>query len=197
MSDPSSDEQDSLDMARLAAGHEASLNCLIERHGPRLFNYLLRLLHDEGQADEIAQEAFVRVYLNREKFRGASRFSTWLYAIATNIVRDHLRWKSRRPEVSFEAETDERQSFADTLPHPGRTPMDTLIAEERAEEVRCAVQALPEDLRTPFVLAEYEDLSQDEIAEILHCTRKAVEMRIYRARTELRQTLRRLIEETL
>ena len=195
MSDVANDEQDRIDMAQLAAGHDAALSRLMERHALRLFHYVFRLLQDETKANEVAQEAFVKVYLNREKFRGASKFSTWLYSIATNIVRDHLRGKSRRHEVSLDAETDEHQSLGEVLPDSNGTPTDTLIAEERAEQVRRAVQALPEDLRTPLVLAEYENLSQDEIAEVLGCTRKAVEMRIYRARVTLRQVLSDLVEE--
>lgn len=194
MSDVSPDELDRVDMTRLASGADSALNSLMERHGARLFNYLLRLLQDETKANDAAQESFVKVYLNRAKFRGDSKFSTWLYAIATNVARDHFRWKSRHPEVSLEAHADEHQSLAETLPDPGATPSQTLVKEERTEQVRVAVQALPEDLRTALVLAEYEDLSQEEIARVLGCTRKAVEMRIYHARSILRKSLGGLVE---
>lgn len=190
------DEQDKSDMARLAAGRDAALNDLMERHGQRLFHYLLRLLQDETKANDAAQESFVKVYLNRAKFRDESKFSTWLYAIATNVARDHFRWKQRHPEISLDAQADDHQSLAELLPDSGRTAPDTLIAEERAEQVRLAVQALPEDLRTALVLAEYENLSQEEIARILGCTRKTVEMRIYHARAQLRKSLGDLMEQT-
>lgn len=189
MNDVSPEELDRVDMARLVAGADSALNTLMERHGARLFNYLLRLLQDEAKANDAAQESFVKVYFNRAKFRGDSKFSTWLYAIATNIVRDHLRWKSRHPEVSLDAHADEHQSLSEILPDHAATPIQALVQEERAEQVRIAVQSLPEDLRTALVLAEYEDLSQEEIARVLGCTRKAVEMRIYHARTILRKSL--------
>lgn len=195
MSEPSADELDRQDMTRLAGGQDSALNDLMERHATRLFNYLLRLLQDETRAHDVAQETFVKVYLNRTKFRGASKFSTWLYAIATNLVRDHLRWKNRHPEISLETQANEHQRLADVLPDHASTPSQTLVQQERAEQVRRAVELLPEDLRTALVLSEYEELSQEEIAEIVGCSRKAVEMRIYHARTLLRKSLSNLVEE--
>lgn len=189
MTEPLSDEQDRLDMQRLADGHDAALNALIERHGQRLFHYLLRQLPNEAEANDVAQETFVKVYLNRTRFRAESRFTTWLYTIATNLVRTHYRWKGRHPEVSLDAEDAEHRSMGEVLPDPAASPSEVLIAEERSRQVRNAVQALPEDLRTPLILAEYENLSQLEIAEVLNCSRKTVEMRIYHARRALRKTL--------
>ena len=180
-------------MQRLAAGHDAALNDIMDRHAQRLFAYLLRQLSDETRANDIAQETFARVYIHRAKFRAEGKFSTWLYTIATNLLREHFRWKSRHPEVSLEAHSEENQSLGDILPDNSRQPDEALIQAERAEQVRCAVQSLPEDLRTPLILVEYENLSQEEIAVILSCTRKAVEMRVYRARAELRKSLADLV----
>src|ERR1700691_924042 len=99
MSRENSDEQDALDMARLAAGHDAALNDLMTRHSGRLFHYLVRQTQNETDAAEVAQDAFVRVYQNRAKFKPGAKFSTWLYTIATNLVRDRFRFQSRRPNV--------------------------------------------------------------------------------------------------
>ncbi len=188
------EDLDRQDMERLAAGHDASLNDLMERHGPRLFHYLLRLMHDEAEANDLAQESFVRVYQHRTEYQPRHKFSTWLYTIATNLARDRMRWRRRRPEVSLEAEhPGSGQTLAATLTETQANPRETLMAEERETMVRNAVAALPEDLRTPLILAEYEGHSQAEIGEILHCTAKAVEMRIYRARIELRKTLAPLL----
>src|SRR5437763_15117846 len=108
--DAASEQQDSDDMARLAAGHEAALNDLMSRHAERLFNYLLRVLQNETEAADVAQEAFVRVYLNRAKFRTRSKFSTWLYAIATNLARDLQRRRLRHPNISLDFEAGEGNS---------------------------------------------------------------------------------------
>jgi RNA polymerase sigma-70 factor (ECF subfamily) len=190
MSPTDCDRQDAEDMARLAAGHDASLNDLMERHAERLFHYLLRSLQNEAEADDLAQETFVKVYQSREKFDPALRFSTWLYAIASNLVRDRYRWRSRHPQVSIEAETDGNVvGLKDTLPDRGPRPDQTAQALERAEVVRNAVAKLPEELRQPLILAVYEELPQAEIAAILGCSVKAVETRIYRARQQLRAAL--------
>jgi RNA polymerase sigma factor (sigma-70 family) len=188
------DDQDRDDMVRLAAGHGAALEDLMGRHAERLFHYLLRVLQNETEAGDLAQETFVRVYQNRARFKLDSKFSTWLYTIGTNLARDAQRRRARHSHVSLNAgREDSGQDFNEVLPDPGPNPGEKLGFEERIDAVRKAVAALPEDLRTPLVLAEYEDKSQAEIATILDCTAKAVEMRIYRARLELRKSLRELL----
>jgi RNA polymerase sigma factor (sigma-70 family) len=189
------DAQDARDMVRLVEGHDAALNELMERHAEKLFHYLVRSLQDEEDAADLAQEAFVRVYQNRTKFDPRQKFSTWLYAIASNLVRDRFRWRSRHRQVSLDADRDTTGSdFHETLPENRPSPAESVQAKERAETVRRAVASLPEELRLPLILAEYEGRSQAEIGEILGCTAKAVETRIYRARQQLRVSLGRLLE---
>jgi RNA polymerase sigma-70 factor (ECF subfamily) len=194
MSDPAQDDQDRLDMARLAAGHDTALNDLMQRHSQKLFHYLRRHLPNDSDAEDCAQEAFVRVYVNRGKFRPASKFTTWLYAIATNLARDCHRRHTRHPEVALALNEDGTGGMGAI---PDKTPLagEQMENRERAEQVRAAVQALPEDLRTPLLLFEYENLGQAEIGEILDCTPKAVELRIYRARKILRESLAGLMDE--
>lgn len=185
---------DSAAMKSLAEGRDAALNELMERHGPKLFNYLIRCLQNEDDAADIAQETFVRVYQNRAKFDPNQQFSTWLYIIATNLVRDRCRHRARHPQVSLEAENAETgatlmQHVADGQP----TPDESLRSAERAEAVRRTVDRLPEDLKTTLILFEYEERSHAEIAQILNCSPKAVEMRLYRARNLLREHLSALL----
>lgn len=188
------DEQDAQDMARLASGHDAALNDLMDRHAEKLFHYLVRSLQDESDAADLAQETFVKVFQNRAKFDPGQKFSTWLYAIASNLVRDRYRWRSRHPEVSLEAENSQTEAaMMDTLPARGPLPDQALQTEERAELVRKAVAALPEELKQPLILAVYQELPQAEIAAILDCSVKAVETRIYRARQQLRAALSGLL----
>ena len=195
MNVPASDEQDAQDMARLVAGHDTALNDLMEPHSEKLFHYLIRCLQSEDEAADLAQEAFVRVYQNRAKFDAGQKFSTWLYTIATNQVKDRYRWRSRHPQMSLDAENEQTgNSLGEHLPAHDPTPSDCLQADERAEAVRCAVAALPEELRQPLLLAEYEQRSHAEIGTILGCTAKAVETRIYRARQQLRVSLGTLLE---
>lgn len=196
MSEPTIEQQDARDMQRLASGHDAALTDLMERYEERLFHYLIRQLRDESDAADIAQETFVRVYQNRAKFDARQKFSTWLYAIATNLARDRLKWRARHPQVSLNAEKENDTSLEQVLPDAALTPDETLVSSERAEAVRQAVAEIPEDLRTPLVLAEYEGLSHAEIGDILKCSVKAVESRIYRARQRLRTALLPTLEHT-
>jgi RNA polymerase sigma-70 factor (ECF subfamily) len=192
MNIPTSDAADQADMARLVEGHDAALESLMQRYGERLFNYLIRLLQNETEAADLAQETFVRVYLQRTKFSAGRRFSTWLYAIATNLARDRVRWRTRHPQVSLEGD-DSETGLQNVLPAGGPDPLEKMEEQERAAAVRRAVAALPEDLRIPLVLAEYEERSQAEIADMLDCSPKAVEMRLYRARQQLRSRLAMLL----
>ena len=188
-----SEAPDQADMARLAEGRDDALNPLMERHGARLFHYLIRVLQDETEAADLAQETFVRVYQNRARFNPDRKFSTWLYASATNLARDRLRWLARHPQVSIESRDDDDAGLKNVLPANQPTPPETLEAEERAAAVRRALAELPEELRLPLVLAEYEERSHAEIAAVLDCSAKAVEMRLYRARQQLRAKLAPLL----
>ena len=189
------DELDVQDMRRLAEGHEPALNNLMDRHAEKLFHYLVRCLQDEDDAADLAQETFVKLYQSRARFNAEQKFSTWLYAIASNLVKDRYRWRSRHPQVSLDAENDATgESYRDALPQDGPSPTDDAQKVERAEALRRAVAALPEELRQPLILAEYEERSHAEIGAILGCTAKAVETRIYRARQHLRASLSGLLE---
>jgi RNA polymerase sigma-70 factor, ECF subfamily len=189
------DRSDADLMAGLASGEDVALNGLMERHGEKLFHYLIRLLQNEADAADLAQETFVRVFQHRKKFRGDARFSTWLYTIATNLARDRVRQAMRRPHVSLDAETSEQgRGLGDGLESRDLPPYAQIARDERIAVIREAVASLPEAFRIPLVLAEYEDLSQAEIAEILKCSVKAVENRIYRARQQLRKRLGKSLE---
>lgn len=195
MNTPTPDDLDVQDMLQLAAGHDAALNRLIARHGERLFHYLVRSLQNEDDAADSAQETFVKVYQNRAKFDPNQKFSTWLFTIASNLVKNRYRWRSRHPQVSLDAESDTTGgSFRDVLPSNGPSPRESVQVEERAAVVRRAVAALPERLRQPLILSEYEERSHAEIGAILGCSPKAVETRLYRARQQLRASLAGLLQ---
>src|SRR5580704_12827554 len=155
MTNDPGDQQDALDMTRLAAGQDVALNDLMARHGDKIFHYLIRQLQNETEAEELAQETFVRVYQNRARYDNKARFTTWLYTIATNLVRDRFRWRRRHPQVSLEAEDEHTgTTLGEKLPEPKPGPGENLLAEERANTVRRAVAKLPEDLRTVLLLVE-------------------------------------------
>jgi RNA polymerase sigma-70 factor (ECF subfamily) len=184
------DALDRADMERLAAGHDAALNDLMERHSTPVFHFLCRMLGSGEDAVDLAQETFVRVYRARESFRSNSKFTTWLYTIAANLARNHFRWRARHPNVSLEASLGTtEESLGSTLPSNEPVPSDQALAAERAAAVRAAVNRLPDDLRDAIVLCEWEEHSLAEAAAILDTTPKAVESRLYRARKSLRKEL--------
>ena len=186
------DAPDRADMARLTGGHDAALNDLMDRHAVTVFRFLCRMLGNEEDANDLAQETFVRVYRARASYRPEQTFSTWRFTIAANLARNQLRWRSRHRNVSLDAESATReQTLGESLPAATPTPDQSTEAAERAEAVRAAVQALPEDLREAVVLCEWEDLPVAEAAAVLHTTSKAVESRLYRARQQLRERLKR------
>jgi RNA polymerase sigma-70 factor, ECF subfamily len=186
------DARDRADMARLAAGHDAALNDLMERHATAVFHFLGRMLNNEDDANDLAQETFVRVFRARETFRSTEKFSAWLFTIAANLARNQIRWRSRHPNVSLDAETGAaEQTLASTLPSPASAPNEQLLAGERTAAVRAAVNQLPADLREAIILCEWEEQSMTEAARLLNATPKAVESRCYRARHILRERLKK------
>jgi RNA polymerase sigma-70 factor (ECF subfamily) len=188
------DRLDQYDMARLVAGHDDALNDLMARHATSIFHFLFRMLGNEEDANDLAQEAFVRVYQNRTRFRPGAKFSAWLYTIAGNLARNHHRWCARHPNVSLDAQNDASdQSLKDTLPGKGATPHEAAETAERAAAVRAAVASLPEEMREAIILCEWQELPVAEAATILGATAKAIESRLYRARNLLRERLGRLL----
>ncbi len=186
------DARDRADMARLAAGHDAALNDLMERHATPVFHFLRRMLGNEEDANDLAQETFARVFRARESFRPDARFSTWLFTIAANLARNQIRWRTRHPNISLDAESDATdQPLSATLPATGASPTEAVLAAERAAAVRAAVGGLPDDLREAIVLCEWEEKSMAEAAAIVKTTPKAIESRLYRARQTLREKLRK------
>jgi RNA polymerase sigma-70 factor (ECF subfamily) len=191
ITNPDAAARDRADMEQLIAGRDAALNDLMERHATPLFHFLCRMVGNEDDASDLAQETFVRVFRARASFRTSEKFSTWLFTIAANLARNHFRWRSRHPNVSLEAGTgDTGQTLGSMLPATDPAPNEQVLAAERAKAVRVAVSKLPEDLREAIVLCEWEDHSIAEAAAILDSTPKAVESRLYRARQILRERLK-------
>lgn len=173
-------------MAALAAGDSAALDPLMLRWQAPLRSFLLRHLQNEADALDLAQETFVRIYRHRDRYRAGARFSTWMFQIALNLTRDHVRKRARRRTDSLE---DAPPGETAALAHPAPGPAAAAGRAEEIAAVRAALAALPDDLREVLVLFEYEGRSHAEIAGIVDATPKAVETRLYRAREKLRASL--------
>lgn len=179
-------------MAALAGGDDSALATLMERWELPLKGFLFRLLGNAADADDLAQETFVRLYKNRARFAPGARLSPFLYSIASNLAKNRLRWQSVRRIISLETAKPDHPALQ--VPDPDATSgAERAMENERADAVRNAIAALPMELRAPLVLAEYEGLSHGEIAAALDCTVKAVEGRLHRARGALRRSLTKWI----
>jgi RNA polymerase sigma factor (sigma-70 family) len=139
-------------------------------------------------------ETFVRAYFNIGKFRPAAKFATWLYQIALNLCRDHLRNRAYQYSlrtVSFDAPTQEGQDPSLLLAAEGR-PDEKTDRREELIALEKAISELPEDLKNAFILTALEDRQQAETAELLRISLKAVEMRVYRARKLLLEKMSKM-----
>ena len=179
------DDEDKDLMLALASGNDTALNLLMRRWSPRLIAFLERLCGSHATAADLAQETFVRVYKHRHRFRSSQKFSTWLFAIATNLARNHARWQRRHPVTLMEP-GDLREL---ELESEAVSPDARLERDERARAVRSAIQSLPAEQKETLILSTYEGLSHADIAEVMEVTTKVVEMRLYRARKALADIL--------
>lgn len=184
-------EPDIVLMQRLREGEDTALNELMHRWQEPLVAFIYRYTGHHEDAVDLAQETFVRIYESRDRYEPHGKFSTWLFTIAANLCHNHARWRARHPTVSIYAPADDSDgaSLEVTLRAPGDTPADTAEREDLASAVREFVQQLPHDLKTALLLFEYHDLSHAQIAQVMSCTPKAVETRLYRARNLLRKDL--------
>ncbi|MGA2444592.1 MAG: sigma-70 family RNA polymerase sigma factor [Opitutaceae bacterium] len=175
-------------MIQLQGGDGAALAVLMQRWEIPVKRFIFRLVGNTADAEDLAQEVFVRVFLKRHTYRAGARFSPWIFAIAANQAKNRLRWWKRRPTLSLSAWLEEGGDAED------ETTASAILAsggdqDERMAAVQRAVSDLPLDQRTAIVLFEYEEKSMAEVAEIVGCSAKAVENRLYRARQQLRRAL--------
>ncbi|MCX7885716.1 MAG: sigma-70 family RNA polymerase sigma factor [Verrucomicrobiae bacterium] len=147
-----------------------------------VLNFVYRLLGDAAEAEDVAQEVFVRAYQCWADYDPRRKLSTWLFALARNAAIDRLRHRQRHPAEPL-----------DSVPEPSVVSRE-VETREIGEQIAAAIQSLPEDQRTAIVLFEYHGLSVAEIAEVMHCSQKSVESRLYRARQTLRRRLAAFLE---
>jgi len=185
-------------MLRVQSGVADCYDVLVERYKVRLFNYLYRLTGNRDEAEEIAQEAFVKAYIHAGKYKTIARFSTWLYTIATNLVRNRIRSRSRAPQLvslwtrGFGDSEEERVlDIEDT----GRTPDEAINDAELSSVINGAIAKIPEKYRESFVLREINELSYEEIAAVTGLKLGTVRSRINRARNYFRQLVAPVVEK--
>jgi len=176
---------------KLAEGDAGALRTLMERYRGPLYGYLQRLLASRDDAEDLFQETFLRVLRHAKRFDRGRRFRPWLYAIASNLVKNTYRWRSyRQGTLALDQELDgDGPSLASSL--AGNTPPPSAASEsdERAEAVRAAVEALPPKGRVALVLFYYQGLSYEEVAASLEIPLGTVKSRIHNAMKRLGKSL--------
>jgi len=177
--------EDSDFMTRAMEGDQAAFETLMERWETPVRRFMGRVLQNAAEADELAQQTFIQLWQNRSGFNPRSEFRPWLLATAARLARERLHWWHRKPAFSLEPWTEAAGE------NPTGEPLSEgeIVVRERAEAVRLGVAALSPPLRVIAVLFEFEAIPQAEIAVIIGCTPKAVETRLFRARTALRAAL--------
>ena len=181
-------------MLRVRDGDVASFEVLLRRYRLPLVSYFRRMVRDQGLAEDLAQEVFLRVYKSRERYQPEARFTTWLYRIATNLALNAIR--DRRAEVCDTAGDDpDGDPVLERFVDPQPTVEQRLMQRDRERLIRQAVEALPENQRAAVILHKYQEVDYRQIAKILGVSESAVKSLLFRAYETLRASLEPLLWE--
>ena len=178
-------------IAAILDGSEAAFGTLVDRYKDRLFRLLSRYCRDQVECEDLAQDVFLKVFRKLDTFQGGSQFFTWMYRIAVNTATDHLaRASSRRLRLVEDVVLE--------INEPGGAggdrdddPAEPAMAAELASVTRRILDKLPEKYRTILILREYEELSYNQISDVLECNLGTVESRLFRARQRFKEALER------
>ena len=179
---------------RVQRGDAAAFDLLVRKYQHRVVALIGRYVHDWSEAQDVAQETFLRAYRALGNFRGDAQFSTWLHRIAVNTAKNHLVAHKRRPPGD-DIDIDDAEQFESALRlRDNDTPERELMRQEMEQTVMSAVEALPEELRAAITLREVDGMSYEEIAQHMQCPIGTVRSRIFRARDAIDARLRPLMD---
>lgn len=189
-------EASDLSLVQLAQrGDTAAFDALVLRYQHKVVNLVMRYVRDPSEAEDIAQEAFIKAYRALPRFRGDSAFYTWIYRIAINTAKNYLAARSRSPiEYDLDGPDGEVAPDMQARMKDTATPEALALTDEIRSIVNAAIDQLPEDLRRAIVLRELEGKSYEEIAAEMNCPVGTVRSRIFRAREAIDTRLREVFE---
>ncbi len=170
---------------RVRAGDVNAYEALVAAHEKNVYNLALRMTGNPADAEDMAQEAFLKAYRSLSEFRGDSKFSVWLYRIVSNVCLDFLRKQKRRQTVSLSVEDDEGEETQLDIPDLAQSPEELLERRMTREAVQKGLALLPPDQRQILLLREIQGLSYEEISQALDIEPGTVKSRIFRARKKL------------
>ncbi len=188
-------EADQALVERVQAGDKQAFGLLVAKYQRKLLRLVSRLVRDSAEAEDVAQEAFIKAYRALPGFRGESAFYTWLYRIGVNTAKNWLVANGRRPPTATEVDNTEAENYSESdLLRDGDTPERLLMSKQIVNTVNAVMAELPEELRTAVTLREIEGLSYEEIAQVMDCPIGTVRSRIFRAREAIAEKLRPLLD---
>ena len=180
-------------MELVSAGDSGAFEQLVERHQRLVVGTVSRMLGNNSEAEDIAQQVFVRVWKSAKRYVPRAKFTTWLLKITRNLVFNELRRRSRHAQVPLQSESEEEER--PIRDERAIAPDTSLLEQELQNAIDAAIANLPETQRLAVILRRYEELSYEEIAETLDQSVSAVKSLLFRARTELRASLQRYLAE--
>jgi RNA polymerase sigma-70 factor (ECF subfamily) len=191
----SADVSDLSLVRRVQDGDKGAFDALVLKYQHKVAKLVMRYVRNPAEAEDIAQEAFIKAYRALPQFRGDSAFYTWLYRIAINTAKNALAARDRNP-VSYELDLQNQDDSSDMISRlkDPETPEGLALTEEIRDTVNHAIEELPEDLRTAIVLRELEGMSYEEIAASMDCPVGTVRSRIFRAREAIDRRLREVFD---
>jgi RNA polymerase sigma-70 factor (ECF subfamily) len=185
-------EQDMLWMKKVKRGDQEAFRLLIETHQSRVIGTVAKMLGDDTDSEDIAQQVFIRVWNSAGRYQPTAKFTTWLFKITRNLVFNELRRRKRHPAAHIE-QKEEEHSFQTPDPNSPSPATNMLDGELRAA-IQRAIDSLPEAQRMAIILRRYEELSYEEIAEVLKLSVPAVKSILFRARADLRVQLQKYLQ---
>jgi RNA polymerase sigma-70 factor (ECF subfamily) len=192
---PGADESDLSLVRRVQRGDKVAFDLLVLKYQHKVVKLVMRYVRSPAEAEDIAQEAFIKAYRALPQFRGDSAFYTWLYRISINTAKNAIAARERSPvEYDLDLQDNESSWEAQSRLRDPDTPEGLVLTEEIRQTVNSAIDQLPEDLRTAIVLRELEGLSYEEIAAAMECPVGTVRSRIFRAREAIDRRLREVFE---
>jgi RNA polymerase sigma-70 factor (ECF subfamily) len=184
-------------MLGVRAGDDTSFELLLQRYRTPLVSFLYRMVRDSAQAEDLAQEVFLRVYRARKDYAPSAKFTTWLFRIATNLALNSLRdGRHRQMEISIDQTMDDGEQEQTRLDIADKAPgvEQNLLDRHRAALIRRAVDSLPEKQRAAVLLHKYLEQDYSEIARTLDCSESALKSLLFRAYETLRIQLAPLVD---
>lgn len=189
-------EEDQQLVERVQRGDKRAFDLLVLKYQHKILSLVTRFVRDPHEAQDVAQEAFIKAYRALPNFRGESAFYTWLYRIAINTAKNQLASRNRKPrEVDASVEDVEFYEGEHALKDID-SPERLLLRDEIEATVNQSIQQLPEDLRMALTLREFEGLSYEDIAEVMQCPVGTVRSRIFRAREAVDKALQPLLQDS-